>query len=501
MDNQLILRALSPAEVCVVGPESVHAWRERYRMKVPGAEHTRLYKQKRWDGTWAPGHWSRQRPDGTTEIRMSRGFLPRLLSDFGFAPSASVAPDIDQWLATAPRATELRDFQERGVRKVLSAGWGRIAYATNAGKGAVIALLARYAKDHGQRCLILCDEVAVFEALTREVKMWGGLTPSLVNAGVQEPPRSAVTLAMVPTLARRVKDSAAWKDWLRAQSMVLLDEADKADANTWRLILDGAKNSAWRAGFSGSFPEDGYLNLRLEGLCGPILEQIKNAELVERGISARPTIEVAAFDAGPSILHAVGLVEDKRWWKEMAITERRAHVIEHVIVNNPIRHAFIRDAIDGLDHVVVIVTHIDHGLQLQSVIPGALFLSGKDSVTSRDHYLTKFERGEIRVLIVTRILDRGSNRLGHAKTLVFASAEGSTAQTLQRIGRGLRRGGGKEALRLIDIVDRVRDGDLPRTLDGDVARKPAQAAGFLRSGVHKRLHLYQTEGFDMEFRR
>lgn len=493
METELAVRPLSPAEVCIVGPESVNEWRERYRMKVPGAEHTRLFKKKQWDGTWAPGRWCRKRPDGSTELRMSRGFFPRFCDDF-MVEKGIVATDVDAWLATAPRATELRDFQETGVRKVLEAGWGRVAYATNAGKGAVIALLARYAKDHGHRCLIMCDEVAVFEALTREVKMWGGLTPAIVSAGVQDPPRGAVTLAMVPTLARRVKDDETWREWVATQTMVLLDEADKADANTWRLILEAAKNSAWRAGFSGSFPEDPYQNLRLEGLCGPILEQIKNKELVERGISARPTIEVRAFDAGPSVRAAVATIEDKRWWKEMAITERRAHVFEEVIVADPARHAFIRDAIDGLDHVVVIVTHVDHGLNLQAVIPGALFLSGKDSVTSRDHYLTKFERGDIRVLIVTRILDRGSNRLGHAKTIVFASSEGSAAQTLQRIGRGLRRGGGKEALRLIDVVDRVRDADC-------LTRKIEQATMFLRNGVQKRLRLYQTEGFDVEFRR
>lgn len=476
----------------MVGDDAVHAWREQYRMQVPGAEHTRLYKQKKWDGTWAPGRWCRKLSDGRTEIRMSRGFFARFCDAFGIE-QAPVTFNTAQWLASAPRATDLRDFQEVGVRKVLDAGWGRIAYATNAGKGAVIALLARYAKDHQARCLILCDEVAVFEALTREVKTWGGISPALVTAGVQEPPRGAVTLAMVPTLARRIKDEA-WQAWLKDQTMVLLDEADKADAPTWRSILDGASNTVYRAGFSGSFPEDGYKNLRLEGLCGPILHQIKNQELVERGISARPTIHVHAYDAGSTLALATAMITDAVWWKELAITERRAHVFHHAVVHNAWRHEFIRDRIDGLDHVVIIVTHVEHGLNLQAVIPGALFLSGKDSVESRDHYLTKFERGDIRVLIVTRILDRGSNRLGHAKTIVFASAEGSTAQTLQRIGRGLRRGGGKAALHLIDIVDRVRDADL-------TSRKINQAAMFFRSGTSKRLRVYQTEGFDVELHR
>jgi superfamily II DNA or RNA helicase len=70
--------------------------------------------------------------------------------------------------------------------------------------------------------------------------------------------------------------------------------------------------------------------------------------------------------------------------------------------------------------------------------------------------LDDFQAGRVRVIVVTKILDRGTNRLGHTDDLIFASGEGSTTQTLQRIGRGLRRGGGKEFLRLVDIVDRVR---------------------------------------------
>ena len=121
---------------------------------------------------------------------------------------------------------------------------------------------------------------------------------------------------------------------------------------------------------------------------------------------------------------------------------------------------------------------IDHGSALEDTIPGSCFIDGSASKKFRREVLDDFEAGKFPVLIVTKILDRGTNRLGHATDLIFASGEGSRRETLQRIGRGLRRGGGKKDLRLHDIIDRGHK--------------------YLHSSATKRVRLYDREGFDVE---
>ena len=79
------------------------------------------------------------------------------------------------------------------------------------------------------------------------------------------------------------------------------------------------------------------------------------------------------------------------------------------------------------------------------------------------------------------ILDRGTNRLGHAIDIIFASGEGSSRQSLQRIGRGLRRTGGKEFLRLLDVID--------------------QGHRYLHVAAKKRITLYHAEGFEVVIRK
>jgi hypothetical protein len=100
----------------------------------------------------------------------------------------------------------------------------------------------------------------------QKIVKWADIPPEqlgLVRSGVKVPPGQfpLISLAMVQTLSRRLASekkakTKLWHSWLLGKEMLLLDEADKADAASWRSILKTAKNTIWRAGFSGSFPTD-----------------------------------------------------------------------------------------------------------------------------------------------------------------------------------------------------------------------------------------------------
>lgn len=477
---------LSPAEVTIVGPESVLQWREHHRLKVPGHEYMPRFKKRQWDGTWTPGKWCRARGD-LFELRCSRGLVPRVVSDLGGKVEFNVAleAEVAAFVQATPQFKVLRDYQARAFHLVLKEGWGRVAFATNAGKGAVIALLATFAASRGDPALILCDEIAVFDALLGELQEWGGIAPALVRQGTQQPPSALVTLAMVPTLYRRLSEDTTktWVQWLIRQRMLLLDEADKSDAATWRAIIATAKQTTWRAGFSGSFSTELYDELRMEELMGPVLDRVKNKEMVERGVSAKPSIEVHAYE-GTAALRPF----PKEWWNLQGAS-RRNLVYERAVIYNQERHQFVASLITPETPTAIIVNRIDHGRDLTAMIPGAVFLDGSASETERLRVLEDFRLGKVFVLVVTKILDRGTNRLGHAADLIFASGEGSPSQILQRIGRGLRRTGGKEFLRLVDVVDRV---------DGSGDKRMATAASFLHGAARRRLQVYAHEGFDIE---
>ncbi len=494
----------------VRGTEELYKWREANRMVLPDAEHIQKYIKRRWHKdtplkTWAPGEWCVQRDNGY-EMRISRGLLPRLFN----TPSGILLNEDEQkaywnpagsWLAAHPRYSELRDYQTLAFQAAWLAGWGRIAFATNAGKGAVIALLAQYAEFCGQRITILCDELSVYDALLGELDAWGGIEPHCLSAGSWEIPTARVVLAMIPTLAKRLglskqrnpaalEEQAEWRNWLASQNMLLLDEADKATADTWSGICKEARNTRWRIGFSGTFPTTlTYEDWLLEDLMGPILGRQKNIDLIERGISANPEVELRGFDVTPAFKHLPSWEE----WKALMPPARRLWAYETGLIFNQDRHTFIKNLVRPDTPTAVIVNRIDHGNELSNAFQGsAYFLDGSASETERRQMLDDFQAGGFPVLIATKILDRGTNRLGHAQDIIFASGEGSDRQTLQRIGRGLRRTGGKASLRLVDVIDRVE----VDPVWGD--KRLRKVADFLHDAGRKRLELYQSEGFDVE---
>jgi superfamily II DNA or RNA helicase len=268
--------------------------------------------------------------------------------------------------------------------------------------------------------------------------------------------------------------------------MLLLDEADKASARTWRHVLRVAKNTTWRAGFSGTFPDDTLEDLQLDELMGPVVQRLKNLELVSRGISAKPSVEVHVFNT------PVALGRTTTDWWHLPGAERRAAAYDHMILHNEARHAFIASKVRAGVRTVVVVNRIDHGRALQRILPDAHFLDGSATDDERSDMLQRFRNGAVSVLIVTKILDRGTNELGTADDLIFAAGEGSATQILQRIGRGLRRANKKAALRLVDIADR----GLLRSGDG---RRERWAAALLHAALRRRLQVYSQEGFDVAF--
>lgn len=499
------IKSLNPEEVTLLGDSSLEEWREKHSMPVPGREFMKLVRQGRWDGIWHPGKWLRQRGD-RVEMRCSRGLAYRILQDLGEPLPDPLVDDttIDGFYQTHPQIQQFNDYQRRAFEAVLRLGWGRAAHATNAGKGAVIALLARFAIWQNLPVLVCCDELEVYDALKKEIVKWAEVDPFLIRAGVKTPPAGVtISLAMVPTLAKRLNDELRdedleerpWVDWVKKQAMLLLDEADKANSPRWKTVTATAKGSWWRAGFSGSFPTDPFEDMKLTDLMGPVLDRVQNKEMIARGISARPSIELHGYDATPA------LVPFPTDWYETRGPERRMLVYARTVVHNNERHAFIRDLIRPYTPTAVIVNRIDHGTELTLAIPGAVFLDGSADEARRDEVIGQFQRGEIQVLVVTKILDRGSNRLGHVADLIFASGEGSPRQVLQRIGRGLRRAGGKEYLRLVDVVDQIKvtcDNYCTEKKHSPKCRRWRGAATYLKDAASQRLQVYAAEQFDVK---
>lgn len=452
----------SPSVFTLDGP-GVNKWRKDIGVRIPGAEFSKLFKDGRWDGIQYPGL-----RDKRGILRFSRGILRRVLTDLPASITAPPPPS-PEIPHTIPEG--LRDYQEEALRLIFEKKWGRIALATNAGKGAIIALAAKAFAVSGRTSLVLCDEISVFQALSEQIQLWALRSPDLIEAGASVIPKpGAIVLAMVPTLYRR--KSREWLEWFQTVDAVFLDEADKASAATWLEILRRLTHTHYRIGFSGTFfDEETPSELILSEYIGPVLQRVKNTELIARGISARPFVELIPYS------HPHYRIPD--YWKLPGPSRRQA-IFNAGVITNEERHQLILSLLDPNVPNAIIINFIEQGRELLKVLPNSMFLSGDAPKATREGVLAEFKKGSFQNLIVSKILDRGTNDLGHTIGLIFASGQGSNRQTLQRVGRGLRRADGKQFLFLKDILDRGHK--------------------YFDDQSRKRVVLYNEEGFEITIR-
>ena len=488
-----------PARIVLAGNASViKRWRAEYAEHVDGYRHMPRYKNTPWDGKIKPGRISFE---GTNaRLTLQRGWLNEVYECFD-EPEITVECDLPPQLPLESLDEydipyDLRDYQHQAIEQVSEAYWGRVAYATNAGKGAVIALLTKLAREQGMKVAVFADEVEVFRALEEEMEEWAGITPDLVEAGRDDPPNGDVVLAMIPTVHARVKTPGKnddwtehprrdeWTDWLETLDMALLDEADRATSNRWSDVLSHAENTHYRVGFSGSFDTHGELDENKQlGLMGPVLKWVKNIELVNRGISVKPKVILHPYR------HDLPTPPISQWY-DMNGPERRKWAYEVGVVTNFDRHDMIQELINPDVQNAVIVQRVQHGeILADEVLPDSEYLYGDDSKSRRKEVLERFQAGKFTTLITTKILDRGTNWLSRARNLIFASGAGSKTQTLQRIGRGLRDEPGKDKLMLHDIIDLP-----PEMYDPDAKVDPYM---YFLNSTEKRIDLYNEEEFEI----
>lgn len=474
------IKSSSPAELIVFGHQDLAYFHYHASRWIPGAQFSQEYKERTWDGRHHPGKWFQPGRAGTEERIwcVRRGFLARILRAFPHATGGVAQPP-----ALPLRLPDtLRDYQRDALQAIATYHWGRIALATNAGKGLIIAHAAEAAAQIGMRVLITVDEVEPFNALREELSTWMLCDVGFVEAGAREIPPQSVVFAMLPTLFERISaprsadgsrmrptpENQRWREWLAQFHMILADEADKATALKWRRLLDRMPNTLWRVGFSGTFPPPETVeDDQLEEFFGPVIARVRNADLIGRGISARPRIFLCPFTPQIPTFNRSRLTGPAA----------RRRIYESGIIYNEKRHIYIASLLPRNVPCAIIVSKVAHGNELAKHIPECLFLHGKATKAQRDAALEGFGTA-YRNLIATSILDRGSNRLGRAGAIIFASGEGSWRQILQRLGRALRRADGKTDVFLFDVIDL-----------GDE---------YLEQAVRQRVRIYESEGFDVQ---
>ena len=251
-----------------------------------------------------------------------------------------------------------------------------------------------------------------------------------------------------------------------------------------------AENAIYRIGLTGSIDQnDPMLVQRLRATFSKVISETRNSQMIERGISAKPTIYFSTIE------HVLNDIEEelpngeveiiKNEPVDISLNKNYMDSYDKGIVKNNYRNTVIAK-IAEINYnkgrgVLIILNRIEHGDSISHMldtlgIPHA-FVQGEMEVEEREKHFTDMKQGKLKVLISTSLMDEGVDISG-IDALIMGAGGKSLRQVLQRIGRGLRyKDDGENKLYVYDFTDRVND--------------------FLFSHYKQRREIYEEEGFDI----
>jgi len=454
---------------------SLYRLRETLSIEKPGARFMPTVRQGKWDGIVR--YVDRRQ-------RFPVGLLGYVDLDYEWVDNRDKR--IQFATIAQPKGGVLRDYQEKAVLKSLLTGNGIINVATNGGKSyimaSIIKTLLNY--DYTKDIIVIIHRQELFEQLVSTFRTTFDIDVGEIKQGVFN--KKQVTLCMVQTLGNRITDDEDNLEWLRSAGGIFVDECHHAVANTYQFLLSRC-GARYRFGFSGSVPDKStYDGMEVRKFLGPVLSRVSNDFLIKRGISALPII---------NILHIYNNAEkaaniERKVWAQLREENPHAQklqagtkifnaIYDKFVVNNKRRNKKIAKIVKQHPgkNVLIVVDAIDHGNNLNEIIPGSVFVNGETESGLRAKTFADFKAGEQKILIATNIVDEGID-ISRIEVLILAGARKSRRQYIQRIGRGLRK---KEQSNTVQIYDFYDHGHR-----------------LLEKHSSQRLNLYNKEGFRIE---
>lgn len=219
-------------------------------------------------------------------------------------------------------------------------------------------------------------------------------------------------------------------EFLDSVAVMIVDEAHHTSSDTWFKSLSACGNAQYRMALTGSIDKSNkVLWQRMQAVFGRITTRVSNETLIGLGHSAKPKITIFPILAPTDIQ-----------------SRNYADAYKAGIVDNEYRNILIAKLVRKMyvagSGVLVTVSRIEHGETLREMlneleVPHA-FIHGECSDEVREQNLQAMRDGHLKVLISSTIIDEGVDISG-IDTLILGAGGKSLRQTLQRVGRGLRK--------------------------------------------------------------
>lgn len=426
-----------------------HELWDRLRFRDRNYFHNRAYKMRKWDGyiqffALETGKFlTGLLPEVTAVLRHFK--VPYTVEDQR-SHTPFLYKNIGENFLKFPNSEEARpitlhDYQVELINKVIKHKRGVIYAPTSAGKTFIMIGILK-ALPPNTPTLVLQNRVSLAQQNYDEITKWGFQNVGTLWGGANKP--NLITVASVQSIAKIEKLLPKFRVLIVDEIHDMMSSIPKAVYKRMKMADVRVAVSATPFKFGG---KDSVQKFYVRGFFGPVLRVecaasgiLTTKELQERNILADSKCIFYPIRE-PKIPHDIYID---------AVTRGIAESYHfHKIVT---RLAKLQKG-----RTLILVDRIAHGDALHNLLPGSLWVQGKDNLTTRKGVVKELQKaeGDVIAIATQQIFNTGVNVFVH--NLINAAGGQADHLIIQRMGRGLRTASDKEGLNYYDFLFEIND--------------------------------------------
>ncbi|RDJ35382.1 MAG: hypothetical protein DWQ19_11240 [Crenarchaeota archaeon] len=422
-------------------------------LRVPelNYQHSRLYKQRLWDG------YTDYFKKGTG--RFLTGLLPEVFSalkywniDYEIIDERNkvdflykeIKPDfLKQW-ANKDNNFDLYDYQVDIVNQVIKHHRGIVSAATGAGKTEIMISILK-ALPPNTPTLILANKKSLVNENYLRLQEWGFEKFGRLYDKYVEP--NVFTCATVQSLHKIEK-------LLPHVRCLIVDEIHDMMSKVPKKYYNKLKNASVRVAVSATWEKfggrDKSQRYAVKGYFGPVFKT--NCDVAEKGVvKTKKLQERGTLSKSKCTFYPINEPE--------LPYDIYLDAVTNGIANNWHFHEIVQKITKKCTgRTLILVERIAHGDALQSLMPDVFWIAGKDDIETRREIIEKLQKSSKKDVVAMAsqgIFNAGINV--HLHNLINAAGGQAEHIIIQRMGRGLRTAKDKDVLNYYDFIFNIND--------------------------------------------
>lgn len=331
-----------------------------------------------------------------------------------------------------------RDYQMQSFIHAVENNRLTILSPTGSGKSLIIYMIFKYLNI---KTLIIVPTTNLVHQMSGDFKSYGYKEePHLIYSGQDKDFDGQLGITTWQSVFR------LGRDWFDQFELVIVDETHQAKAKSLTTILEKLTSTKYRFGTTGTLDGSKINRLVIEGLLGPVHQVTTTSELIEEEILARFEIQALVL----------------KYPEELSMENKGKSYFEEVdlIIQNQARNEIIYRLVNSIPgNNLVIFNYVEkHGKVLEALFREKsdrpiYYIDGTVDAKVRNAMRSQIEKETNCIVIAgAKAFATGTN-IVMLNNIFFTSPSKSRIQTLQAIGRVLRKSSKKLTAQLFDIAD------------------------------------------------